>query len=665
MKGTKYQHKAKMEFFGLLKKIVVLFSIVVYNCGMSIYLCYLLILSLTSTWTYFLVRGFDYAFIYRDLANMWNGIFTPLMILVFFVGSAAIIGYYFIKPFDDVVTKIRKRNEIPTAEEKAKALSGYRKVVAILFSINFFGFFVGQMIIGIIRSRSNVGYDSTIHTVATTIHSLAAGAMAAGIESLSFNEILAPYRRLLQVHTVESFEKQKAVRFASSTFTLFVTSMLYACANMSVVPFGLLFQLQTGAVTNALNTYLRETCIAAAFAFIPPFVMMRVVLNGFSKRIDTNIARVLDIANDGDLTSRLNLAMLDDYGKLSGSINVLIKQLSLMFKDLKSDTDVVAETSDTLSEVTNSAQNALSDMISTFKSIDSDSKARNQLISDADKDVDDLIHDVEVVKKHIMEQSSAIQQNSASITQMSSNIGSVAEMTIKAEEVSVALSDSSSKGSSAINTAITSIEQIQSMSHEVQDIVKVIQKIASQTNLLSMNAAIEAAHAGAMGQGFAVVADEVRSLASSSAKSARDIQEYIKEMVEKIDGGVEAIAIAGRSFREIAENVEQNNALIKTISSAMEEQKIGASETLNTTTDMVNAIQAIKDLTEHESVRAASVRKMMKDVVTSSEAAVQLVNEGVQASEVMGSAIEQVVDSVESNRRAVSSMNDAVKKFKV
>ena len=393
--------------------------------------------------------------------------------------------------------------------------------------------------------------------------------------------------------------------------------------------------------------------------------MMKFVLNGFSKRIDTNISRILDIANDGNLTSRLNLAMLDDYGKLSGSINVLIKQLSLMFKDLKNDTDVVAETSDTLSDVTNSAQKALSDMIEAFKSIDSDSKSRNELISTADKDVDDLIHDVEVVKKHIMEQSSAIQQNSASITEMSSNIASVAEMTLKAEEVSNALSETSSKGNSAINTAITSIEQIQSMSHEVQDIVKVIQKIASQTNLLSMNAAIEAAHAGAMGQGFAVVADEVRSLASSSAKSAHDIQDRIKEMVERIDGGVEAIAIAGRSFREIEQNVEQTNALVKTISSAMEEQKIGASETLNTTTEMVTAIQSIKDLTEHESARAASVRKVMKDVVASSEAAVQLVNEGVAASQVMSTAIGQVVDSVESNRSAVNSMNDAVKIFKI
>ena len=180
-----------------------------------------------------------------------------------------------------------------------------------------------------------------------------------------------------------------------------------------------------------------------------------------------------------------------------------------------------------------------------------------------------------------------------------------------------------------------------------------------------MNAAIEAAHAGSMGQGFAVVADEVRSLASSSAKSAKDIQEKIKEMVAKIDGGVEAIAVAGRSFREIEENVDHTNALIRTISSAMEEQMVGASETLRTTNDMVSAIQAIKDLTEHESVRAANVRKTMKDVVASSEAAVKLVAEGVSASEVMSTAIEQVVDSVGSNRRAVSSMNDAVKIFKV
>ena len=225
------------------------------------------------------------------------------------------------------------------------------------------------------------------------------------------------------------------------------------------------------------SVLLSEVGIASIFALVPPMIIMRIVLNGFSKRIDENIKRVHDIANNGDLTSRLNLAMMDDYGSLSGAINVLIKQLSLMFKDLKNDTDVVSETSDILTEVTDSAQSALSGMIEAFKSIDSDSKSRNELIYTANKDVDDLIQDVEVVKTHILEQTSAIQENSASITQMSSNIASVAEMTRKADEVSTLLTQTSSKGNNAINSAITSIEQIQSMSHEVQGIVKIIQKL--------------------------------------------------------------------------------------------------------------------------------------------------------------------------------------------
>jgi methyl-accepting chemotaxis protein len=518
---------------------------------MFIFASFLLLIVSTSFAVYFLIRGFSYFFIYRDPASMWINITAPLIVLFVCVAITCIIAYYIIQPFDSVVRRVRKGGEKPSDAEKNKCLAAYRKIAVLLFASNFVGFFLGQIIVVLLRKSPNPVFSSMIHIIVTIVYSVSAGSMAAGIEILGLNEILVPYRKMLEIHTVESFNERKAFRFATSTYLMFFISMFYVCINIAVVPFGLIYQLQTSSHRNAIGTFLSEVGIASIFALVPPMIIMRIVLNGFSKRIDENIKRVHDIANNGDLTSRLNLAMMDDYGSLSGAINVLIKQLSLMFKDLKNDTDVVSETSDILTEVTDSAQSALSGMIEAFKSIDSDSKSRNELIYTANKDVDDLIQDVEVVKTHILEQTSAIQENSASITQMSSNIASVAEMTRKADEVSTLLTQTSSKGNNAINSAITSIEQIQSMSHEVQGIVKIIQKIASQTNLLSMNAAIEAAHAGSMGQGFAVVADEVRSLASSSAKSAKDIQEKIKEMVAKIDGGVEAIAVAGRSFREM------------------------------------------------------------------------------------------------------------------
>ena len=120
-----------------------------------------------------------------------------------------------------------------------------------------------------------------------------------------------------------------------------------------------------------------------------------------------------------------------------------------------------------------------------------------------------------------------------------------------------------------------------------------------------------------------------------------------------------------KSFNEIEENVKQTSTLVRTIASSMEEQQTSAGETLRTTAAMVEAIQSVKELAEHESVSAANVRTVMLDVVKSSEAAIDLVNEGVEASNHLNNAIEQVNDSVQSNRKAVNSMQATVSSFKV
>jgi methyl-accepting chemotaxis protein len=422
--------------------------------------------------------------------------------------------------------------------------------------------------------------------------------------------------------------------------------------------------LETGALS-VLDCYKTKIIPCGIFGIIVCTIIVRNEVSHEAHRLHHVVKMMEKMADNNFDLHREPVQSRDDYGLLASAINTLVLSTRDLLKTIKNTAVESGERAEIMQEGAESTAAAITQIASTITQIRESVVNQSSGVEEATASIRQIEQSVRKLDSDVNEQVSSIAESTAAVDEMVANIRSVNEVLEKNSVAVGQLRNAAEDGQKSVKEAVTSSQSILEGSSSLLEATKIIQSIASQTNLLAMNAAIEAAHAGAMGQGFAVVADEVRSLASSSAKSARDIQEYIKEMVEKIDGGVEAIAIAGRSFREIAENVEQNNALIKTISSAMEEQKIGAAETLNTTTDMVNAVQAIKDLTEHESVRAASVRKMMKDVVSSSEAAVQLVNEGVQASQVMGTAIEQVVDSVESNRRAVNSMNDAVKKFKV
>jgi methyl-accepting chemotaxis protein len=207
------------------------------------------------------------------------------------------------------------------------------------------------------------------------------------------------------------------------------------------------------------------------------------------------------------------------------------------------------------------------------------------------------------------------------------------------------------------------MKEIQTVSEEVRKLLLVIQGIASQTNLLSMNAAIEAAHAGEFGAGFAVVADEVRSLASSSSSSARDIQVKIKEMMEKTTAGVEAITSAGTAFQGIRDNVIENATLVKNIYDAMIEQNQGAAETKQAADDLVEAIHAIRDLAEEETEEAGKLRESMDAVVAASKSTMSAVQESLEATANMKMTVEKVDKSADGNKESVEKIYNHVEQF--
>ena len=248
---------------------------------------------------------------------------------------------------------------------------------------------------------------------------------------------------------------------------------------------------------------------------------------------------------------------------------------------------------------------------------------------------------------------------------MNASIDNVVSISRMATEVSSNLKSTSSSGSLAIQKAIQAIEQIQAASSQIQDIIKMIQKIASQTNLLSMNASIEAAHAGTYGTGFAVVANEVRSLANTSAKNAKTIKDHMQDMTDKIENGVELIKEAGRAFSEIDSGVEESASIVAQIREAAEQQKAGAADTMQATDAVVNAISNISAIAKEQSEHAQNVFDVMLNIVNSSQEISNALAKTSESVENVNVSLTDVEDCSRINKISVQSMNDHISLFKL
>ncbi len=634
---------------------------------MSVLLSFITVLySVTYACVLFL-RWFALEFIYNETNVMWSGVWLNIGVatLLLIITTAVAVG--FAKPFDKVIKDIKSTGRSATEDEIKTCLASHKKLVSLIVAANFIGFFVGQIIVVIIgiKNGSNEYIPSRVFFIIA--QAIGFGFISAITAIKLFDYILAPKRKMLKIRDVSEYKKLKTAKISISIILSFFAAIYFIGINMLTVPYGVSLEMDRhifkGASLLADVTKRGWICFIAStlIALIP----IATVIRGLASRIKATSETLKDIAKNGDLTNRVDIIMTDDFGDLTSSINILISKLSSMINDLKSGTSAVNNSADVISVSAQSADKALSLMNESLKKIDTNSKRQNELVYETGENIIMLADSINTVKLHVIQQTEAIQSISDEITNMTSNISGVADIAKKAQNVSSQLSERSNIGNDAVEHAVVTMKEIQAVSEEVRKLLLVIQNIASQTNLLSMNAAIEAAHAGDFGAGFAVVADEVRALASSSSKSARDIQVKIKEMMEKTTAGVEAITSAGAAFTGIKDNVAENAELVKQIYDQMTSQNTGAAETRLATEDLVQAIHAIRDLAEEETESADKLRDSMQAVIDASKSTMNAVQESVVATENMQNSITEVQMSASGNRETVDKIAEHIDQFNV
>ncbi|MDA3955700.1 methyl-accepting chemotaxis protein [Oceanispirochaeta sp.] len=424
--------------------------------------------------------------------------------------------------------------------------------------------------------------------------SVISGILGALFTAISMNILLIPIRTYLNIISrkkgeVDHFIQNKNTFITAATvlavviFTTY-TGRFYILSDM---PNGLSFQGGTILVSilflviSLLLIYLSKMEDRAQFSLL------------ISKLKELNNA-------GGDLTASMHIINFDQSGDVVEEVNKLMSKLHSAFIEVSRAAGKMPVISERIDRSIDDAKLQIDQILSSSMEMNNYISDQKSMISDTDSKLSLMLNGFERISELMKDHGVIVSSTSATIEEIAANIKSVSETTNRAKEISDDLEQNVKSGSQAVNTSISSIEEIHETSGKMNDLVLVVSKVAAQTKLLAMNAAIEAAHAGHQGRGFAVVADEVRKLAGTSSENTGEISRNIQTMNNMVSQGVSTTRSAGSLLNQILEEVNLSSLLSREIASAMEEQKAGTSNLMSLVGKVVDTSEIIQDETMNQ-----------------------------------------------------------------
>jgi len=414
---------------------------------------------------------------------------------------------------------------------------------------------------------------------------------------------------------------------------------------------------------------LKSTFLGVAFTFIS-VVFSLVVVYLLLYDIRFQISSIRDklgdlVKGEKDLSTRLMITSLDDISELVNYFNdFLDNQMNeiLHIKDMSNQiVDSERELREAIINVDQSVESIKKEAIEVFTA----SEEQDSIMENEQTNVKEIIQAINDINKQISTQTALTEQTSASVNQMQSNIKSVESSISKANTISSHLLSIAREGSTSISKTNNYMLDIKTASDEVSESISVIRNIAKKTNLLAMNASIEAAHAGSSGKGFSVVAEEIRRLAESSSASSQVIVARIEEMVELISNGVDSTQASDRSFKDILKGVENTDSIIGQISNAMREQQTGAEGIIESVNNLVDSAKDISDFAKLQKEKSSMLETSINRLVEASENI-------HDASEKQKDDMKHITDSLEllwnvskNNKTIVKSLGELTDAYKV
>jgi len=378
-----------------------------------------------------------------------------------------------------------------------------------------------------------------------------------------------------------------------------------------------------------------------------------------------SMEQVFVAVGEGDFTPVLAANGKDEIGNISRSFNNTLEKIRALIITIKEQSASLFDIGTNLASNMDETSAAVTEINANIQSIKNQVMNQSASVTQTNATMEQISAHIDKLSVHIGDQSGSVSESSSAIEQMLANIKSVTQTLIKNAENVENLTEATDVGHSSLKEAVVGIEAIARESEGLLEINSVMENIASQTNLLSMNAAIEAAHAGEAGKGFAVVADEIRKLAEGSEEQSKIIASVLK----KIKSSIDKINVSTQNVlnkfdaidKEIKTVVEQEG----NIRNAMEEQGAGSKQILDAVSRLNDITYQVKNEAEEMSDGSKEVINESKNLENVTANITNGMSEMATGANQINSAVIQVREITGKNKESIDTLVKAVARFKV
>ena len=443
-------------------------------------------------------------------------------------------------------------------------------------------------------------------------------------------------------------------------------ALIASYATMKTTDWSVIIRAPVNEFMGTVNTLRTSMIGIGVIILVIALLIVYIVASVVVKPIQTVVSALQNIAQgEGDLTVRLPVHGNDEITDLSEYFNETIAKIGASIQQVGVNSNVMEEIGAELASNMTETASAVNEISANIDGVKQQAMTQAASVTETAATIEEIVRTIKQLNNSIETQAASVAQSSSSVEQMVANIASIGQTLGKTDDVIKSLTTATGDGKATLVTSNTVTQKIAEESGSLMEASSVIQHIASQTNLLAMNAAIEAAHAGEAGKGFAVVADEIRKLAEESSMQGKTITATLKTLSGEIETLSDSSKTVEEKFNAIFTLAEQVKDMSNRLTEAMHEQENGSKEVLIAIKSINTVTTEVQAGSEEMLKGGEGVAEEMQKLDSLTRVITESMNEMASGAVQINNAVQEVNEITQKNKRSIESLAEEVGKFKV